>query len=50
LLYSTLMILKYLPKITIFYVLFSFLIGLPSSSLVMALTVFLDVVDYIPVG
>jgi hypothetical protein len=41
-------ILKWSPKITLFYVVFSLFAGLVLSNLVMGVTLFLDVVDYLP--
>ena len=46
---EALLILKWLPKITIFYVLFSMIMGLEINNIVVVITLLLDLVDYIPI-
>ena len=49
-LYMSLFLLKWMPKITIFYMFVSFFLGLVISKPLMWVTLFFDVMDYLPVG
>jgi hypothetical protein len=48
-LFKVLFVLQYLPKITLFYVLFSLLNGMSLNNIVLAITLIFDVLDWIPV-
>ena len=47
-LYELMMLLKWLPKVTLSYAAFSFLNGMAISTVIVGVTLFLDLVDYIP--
>jgi len=47
-LYELLMILKWLPKVTLAYAAFSFLNGMTISTLIVGITLVFDLIDYLP--
>ena len=47
-LYELLMILKWLPKVTLAYAAFSFLNGMSISTLIVGITLAFDLIDYLP--
>lgn len=47
-LYEMFLIMKWMPKVTLFYVLFSLINGLGINYIILVLTIFFDMLDYIP--
>jgi hypothetical protein len=47
---SLLIILKWLPAVTLFYLLFSALTGLDVNKILLAIAIFLDLLTYLPIG
>jgi hypothetical protein len=45
---ETIFLVKCMPKISIFYVLFSLLNGMAISNIVLGFTIFFDLLDWIP--
>jgi len=46
--YETLLLLKYMPKISIFYILFALVNGMGINYVILIITALLDLIDYIP--
>lgn len=48
-LYEFVALTQYAPKITLFYAAFAFLNGMATNNYILGLTLFFDVLDYIPI-
>ncbi len=47
--YEALMVVKYLPKVTLSYVVITLLYGAAISNIALTITVALDLLDYLPI-
>ena len=47
-LYELLLVLKWMPKVTLAYAAFSFVNGMATNNFTLGLTLFFDLLDYLP--